>query len=148
MAMADIVGSMGLTLFCNKCVEVFYRFRQGMELDLDEFKRTCSMAHSAFESFKSPEKIPSAPLPDRYPLFNTDEEVMSFAKVVEERSKDAEEILEELIANIESVSDEKAVMAERKRAAETLQSFFDVLGDYSFGATRESLCKNIAAREV
>lgn len=147
MAMADVVGSMGLTLFCNKCVEIFYRFQQGQQVDADELEDTCSMARSAFGSFKSPESYTAQPS-DRHSLFNTNEEVMSFAKVVEGQSEKTEKVLEELIANIESVCDEKTASSERKKAAESLQKFFDRLGDYSFHATRECLRKNISAREI
>jgi isoleucyl-tRNA synthetase len=147
MAMADVVGSMGLTLFCNKCVEVFYRFRKDQQVDPEEFESTCNMARDAFESLRSPEAF-SAQLSDRYSLFNTNEEVMSFAKMVEQRSEKAEELVVELLANIESVSSEQVDPIERKKAAESLQKFFDVLGDYSFDATRERLRRDVAVREV
>jgi hypothetical protein len=146
MAMTDIVGSMGLTLFCNKCVEVFYRFRQD-NIDPEEFRNTCNMARGAFESFKSPE-TPAAQLSDRYSLFNTNEEVMSFARVVKQGTEDTKGTVDQLIAKIESVSNERVGMPERKEAAESLQEFFDMLGDYSFDATRECLRNNLAAREV
>ena len=53
MDTAAMVGLMGLTFFCNKCVEVFYKFSKDGIVS-EELKETCKQAISAFKSLKWP----------------------------------------------------------------------------------------------
>jgi hypothetical protein len=128
-------GLMGLTFFCNKCVEVFYKFSQ---YDVsDELDETCHRAISAFKSLKWPREQ-SMPSRDKVALFNTNEEIESFERVLTSQSGEAREMLDDLIKKLEFVLQDTS-MGERKKKAEELQNFFDVLGDYSFYATKDCL---------
>ena len=136
MDTAAMVGLMGLTFFCNKCVEVFYKFIQGeASPELDE---TCRRAISAFKSLKWPREQ-DMPLDEKVALFNTNEEIESFQRVLESKSAQAEKMLDDLIKELNFVLKDTHLLAERKKKAEKLQDFFDTLGDYSFYATKDCL---------
>jgi len=133
MDTAAMVGLMGLTFFCNKCVEVFYKFsKEG--IDSEELKETCKRAISAFKSLKEPDVLNS----EKVALFNTNEEIESFERVLKSEPKEAEEMLNKLIEDIEFVLQD-ASLEERKKTAAKLQDFFDTLGDCSFYATKDYL---------
>ena len=135
MDTAGMAGLMGLTFFCNKCVEVFYKFVQGeTSPELDE---TCRRAICAFNSLKWPRET-GVPSGEQVALFNTNEEIESFERVLASKSEHAEKMLNELIEELEFVL-EGTPLEERKKTAEKLQQFFDTLGDYSFYATRDCL---------
>jgi len=141
MGTSAMVGSIGLTLFCNKCVEAFYRFRREGQLRPDD-KKTFETAVSAFKSlkwFSEPSDVPA----ERVALFNTNEEIDSFEKAL--RSSNSvvnEDALDRLIAEIESVVDDASSPEERKETAKKLQRFFDTLGNCSFYVTREHIRKS------
>ncbi|OHB59663.1 MAG: hypothetical protein A2173_06370 [Planctomycetes bacterium RBG_13_44_8b] len=133
-----MVGLIGLTFFCNKCVEVFYKFKKNGIVS-DELQQTCKRAISAFKSLKWPRETD---LPDNEEkgLFNTNEEIESFERVLESESKSAEDILGNLIKDLEFIlQDNTSSLEDRRKVAGNLQSFFDTLGDYSFYATRDCL---------
>ena len=131
-----MVGLMGLTFFCNKCVEVFYKFRCD-KVAPDELEQTCKLAISAFKSLKWPRE-PNAPTVAERAIFNTNEEIESFEQVIAFESTDTNEKFDTLISDLEFVLKENS-LKERKQVAKKLQHFFDTLGDYSFYATRDSL---------
>jgi len=136
----SMVGSMGLTLFCNKCVEAFYRFRQQGELS-PEYKKTFNAAVRAFKSLKWLSE-PSGVRSERVALFNTNEEIDSFENALRSSNSSVDEAaLDGLIAEIESVLNEASSLEERKAKAEKLQGFFNTLGNCSFYATREHIRK-------
>ena len=136
MDTAAMVGLMGLTFFCNKCVEVFYKFsKEGVVSE--ELRETCKRAISAFKSLKWP-KEPDLLSDEKVALFNTNEEIESFERVLESKSEHAEKILDKLITELEFVL-QGASLEQRKQTAESLQDFFDTLGDYSFYATKDCL---------
>lgn len=136
MDTAGMAGLMGLTFFCNKCVEVFYKFVQGeTSPELDE---TCRRAICAFNSLKWPRET-GVPSGEQVALFNTNEEIESFQRVLESKSKQADKMLGDLIKELNFVLKDTHLLAERKKKAEKLQDFFDTLGDYSFYATKDCL---------
>ncbi|MBN1803695.1 MAG: hypothetical protein JW837_00450 [Sedimentisphaerales bacterium] len=137
MDTAGMVGLMGLTFFCNKCVEVFYKFSKE-EVDSPELKETCKRAVSAFKSLKWPREQ-DMPLDEKVALFNTNEEIESFQRVLESKSGQAEKMLNDLIKELNFVLEDTHPLAERKKKAKKLQEFFDNLGDYSFYATKDCL---------
>ena len=132
-----MVGLMGLTFFCNKCVEVFYKFRRG-KVTSDELEQTCERAISAFKSLKWPRELDAPTVAERA-IFNTNEEIESFEHVIASESGDTNEAFDTLIRDLEFVLQQGNPLEEKKRKAEKLQRFFDNLGDYSFYATRDSL---------
>lgn len=135
-----MVGLMGLTFFCNKCVEVFFKFRNN-KVDPDEFEKTCKQAIASFKSLKWP-KEQGAPTMAERAIFNTNEEIDSLEHVIEFESENTSEhldTLDTLIKNLEFVLKQDNSFEQRKEAALKLQHFFDILGDYSFYATRDSL---------
>ncbi|MDH4240493.1 MAG: hypothetical protein OEW48_13110 [Phycisphaerae bacterium] len=137
MDTAAMVGLMGLTFFCNKCVEVFYKFsKEGVVSE--ELKETCKRAISAFKSLKWP-KEPDLPNGEKVALFNTNEEIESFERVLASKSEHAEKMLNELIKELSFVLEDTNPLAKRKTVAKKLQDFFDTLGDCSFYATRDCL---------
>lgn len=135
MGTAELVGSMGLTFFCNRCVEVFHKFDRDEEVS-GELEETCKKALAAFKSLKWPAERPSVKA-EKVALFNTNEEIRSFERVLS-RSKPASEALDVLIRDLEGMVSDKPV-AEKRETAKRLRGFFDILGDYSFYATRTSL---------
>jgi len=138
MDTSAMVGLMGLTFFCNKCVEVFYKFRNDkVSPEADELKQTCEQAISAFKSLKWPRE-PDVPSVAERAIFNTNEEIESLEQVMASETEEANETLDALIRNLEFVLKGRSI-EERKQKAEKLQRFFDTLGDYSFYATRDSL---------
>lgn len=138
MDTSAMVGLMGLTFFCNKCVEVFYKFKCGkVTSDSDELKQTCTRAIRAFKSLKWPRE-PDVPSVAERAIFNTNEEIESLEQVMAIETEKANETLDTLIRDLEFVLKGRSI-EERKQKAEKLQRFFDTLGDYSFYATRDSL---------
>ena len=137
MDTAGMVGLMGLTFFCNKCVEVFYKFGKE-EVDSPELKETCKRAISAFKSLKWPKDL-HMPSEEKVALFNTNEEIESFERVLASKSEHAEKMLNELIEELNFVLKDTHPLPKRKEKAEKLQVFFDTLGDYSFYATKDCL---------
>lgn len=136
MDTAGMVGLMGLTFFCNKCVEVFYKFSQGE--DSPELNETCSRAIFAFKSLKWP-KEPDLPIDEKVALFNTNEEIESFERVLASESEEAKKVIDRLIGDIEFVVVANGPIEKRKKVAGKLQRFFDTLGDHSFYATKDCL---------
>ena len=137
MDTAGMVGLMGLTFFCNKCVEVFYKFSQKGSVS-QELKETCKRAISAFKSLKWP-KEPDVPSGEKVALFNTNEEIESFERVLASKSEHAEKMLNELIKELSFVLEDTQPLAKRRKVAKKLEDFFDTLGDHSFYATRDCL---------
>lgn len=137
MDTAGMVGLMGLTFFCNKCVEVFYKFGKE-EVDSPELKETCKRAISAFKSLKWPREQ-DMPLDEKVALFNTNEEIESFERVLESKSEQAKKMINNLIKELSFVLEDNHPLNERKEVANKLQDFFDTLGDYSFYATKDCL---------
>jgi len=138
MGTSEMVGSMGLTFFCNRCVEVLYNFRHNQH-DPSEFNEMCEMAIAAFTRLKWP-TVSDPATPTRIGLFNTNEEITSVAHVLaQDSSSGIEKPLDDLIEKLKIVLDEKHAIPERKRSAQELQHFFDKLGDSSFYTTREYL---------
>jgi hypothetical protein len=138
MGTAEMVGSMGLTFFCNKCVELFYKFRQDGNPS-EELKKTCQQAISAFNSLKWPNggQVASE---DRISLFNTNEEIRSFERVLQSSSEGVDDAaLDKWIKRLKDMMEERIPTEEKKKIAHQLQKFFDALGDYSFLATKECL---------
>jgi len=146
MGTAEVAGSIGLTFFCNKCVEVFYRFRHE-QVDEKELASTCNMAQAAFESLKAMGR-PSSYVPDKYGLFDTNEEVLSFARAVRSGKRDAAVVINTLINDLVSLGNQQNSAEDRRAAAKNLQEFFDTLGDYSYVTTRESVRRSLAARDI
>ena len=137
MSTAEMVGSMGLTFFCNKCVEVLHDFGKTEESSHD-LMTMCETAKEAFQSLKWPSDSSCAPS-DKVALFNTTEEVNSVARVLTSNGKKAENALNSLIDKIEVIENSNESPENRKDAARELQSFFDTLGEYSFCATMEHI---------
>jgi len=137
MDTAGMVGLMGLTFFCNKCVEVFYKFSQEGSVS-QELKETCKRAISAFKSLKWPREQ-DMPLDEKVALFNTNEEIESFERVLESKSEQAEKMINDLIEKLSFVLKDTHPLDERKEVANKLQDFFDTLGDHSFYATKDCL---------
>ena len=137
MDTAGMVGLMGLTFFCNKCVEVFYKFTRG-ESSSSELNEICNRAISAFKSLKWPREI-DLQSTEQIALFNTNEEIESFERVLESQSGQAEKMLNELIEELNFVLCNEKPLNQRVEKARKLQLFFDTLGDYSFYATKDYL---------
>jgi len=138
MGAAEMVGLIGLTFFCNKCVELFYKFRKD-GVFTEELSRTCDRAIRAFESLKWPNG--GTLLSDeKVPLFNTNEEVKSFEQVISSQNEEFDNTtLDKWVGKLQSMLDENIPLEEKRQVAEELQKLFDTLGDYSFYATRESI---------
>jgi len=136
MDTAAMVGLMGLTFFCNKCVEVFYKFSKDGIVS-EELKETCKQAISAFKSLKWP-KEPHMPSEEKVALFNTNEEIESFERVLTSELEEGEKVLDRLIGDLDSIIQDTH-LEQKKKVAENLQKFFDTLGDYSFYATKDCL---------
>lgn len=137
MDTAAMVGLMGLTFFCNKCVEVFYKFSKEGIIS-EKLKETCKQAISAFKSLKWP-KEPDLPIDEKVALFNTNEEIESFERLLTSESGEAKKVLDTLIKDIEFVVAANGPIEKRKEVAGKLQRIFDTLGDYSFYATKDCL---------
>lgn len=132
-----MVGLMGLTFFCNKCVEVFYRFSEDGIVS-PELTDTCERATWALKSLKWPAE-PSIASEEKVALFNTNEEIESFEQALRSRSGETGKFLEKLISDLELIPEKTSPQEERQRIAGELQGFFDTLGDYSFYATKDCL---------
>jgi len=141
MGTSSMVGSIGLTLFCNKCVEAFYRFRQEGQL-LPDDKETFETAVRAFKSLKWFGESSDVPA-ERVALFNTNEEIDSVENALRSSKWEDDEAaaLDTLIAEIESVLKDTSLEQEAKEKAKRLQAFFNTLGNCSFYATREHIRK-------
>jgi len=137
MCTAEMVGSMGLTFFCNKCVEVLHDFGKKGESSND-LTEVCETAKKAFQSLKWPSDSSCAPS-GKVALFNTTEEVNSVARVLKSNGKKAKDALDSLMSKIEVVENSNESPENRKNVARELQGFFDTLGEYSFCATREHI---------
>jgi len=137
MDTAGMVGLMGLTFFCNKCVEVFYKFSKDGSVS-QELKETCKRAISAFKSLKWPREQDMT-LDEKVALFNTNEEIESFERVLESKSEQAEKMINDLIEKLSFVLKDTNPLDKRKEVANKLQDFFDTLGDHSFYATKDCL---------
>lgn len=131
-----MVGLMGLTFFCNKCVEVFYKFNND-KVNPEELEQTCKHAISAFKALKWPRE-PNVPSVAERAIFNTNEEIESFERVITSKPEDANETLDTLISDLEIVLEDNP-LEQRKQVAARLGRFFDILGDHSFYASRDSL---------
>jgi len=142
MGTSSMVGSIGLTLFCNKCVEAFHRFRQERQL-LPDDKQTFETAVRAFKSLKLFSSESSGVRAERVALFNTNEEIDSFENALRSSNwdSDAAVALDALIAEIESVLNDASLEQETTEKAKKLQDFFNTLGNCSFYATREHIRK-------
>ena len=136
MGTSEMVGSIGLTLFCNRCVELFYMFQKDGELS-EELEKTCKQAISAFKSLKWPD-VEHVETCDKVALFNTNEEINSFVRTLTSGSTSADEMLNKLISELETMLKDTSV-AEKRKTAYKLQDFFDGLGDFSFYASKECL---------
>ncbi len=136
MDTSAMVGLMGLTFFCNKCVEVFYKF-SNEGIVSPELRETCRRAISAFKSLKWP-KEPDIPIDEKVALFNTNEEIESFEQVLASESEDGVKLLDRLIRDLDSIIQDTP-LEQKKQVAENLQNFFDTLGDHSFYATKDCL---------
>ena len=135
MDTSGMVGLMGLTFFCNKCVEGFYKFTQDGQLT-DDLKNTCKQAIYSFKSLTEPTAIETGS--ERLALFNTNEEIESFEKVLNPNGDDR--LLANLISDLELLVDENGTDSQKKKdIASKLQGFFDSLGDFSFYATKDCL---------
>jgi hypothetical protein len=136
-----MVGSIGLTLFCNKCVEAFYRFRQERQL-LPDDRKTFEDAVRAFKSLKWFGES-SGVRAERVALFNTNEEIDSFENALRSSklNDDAAAALDTLIDQIEGVLNDASLEQETQQKAKKLQDFFNILGNCSFYATREHIRK-------
>lgn len=141
MGTSSMVGSIGLTLFCNKCVEAFYRFRQEGRL-LPPDKETFETAVKAFKSLKWFSES-SGERAERVALFNTNEEIDSFESALRSTNGDDDAVmaLDTLIGEIEGVLKDASLEQETKEKAKKLQDFFNTLGNCSFYATREHIRK-------
>jgi len=138
MGTAEMVGSMGLTFFCNKCVELFYKFRKDEEVS-DDLRKVCQEAISAFKSLKWPNGG-HVGTDEKVSLFNTNEEVKSFDRMLRAECGEVDDAaLEKWIGKLDGVIKAQVSIEEKKRNAQELQEFFDTLGDYSFLATKECL---------
>lgn len=139
MGMQEMVGSMGLTFFCNKCVEFLHKFRQDGILT-PELSKTCKQAICAFGSLKWPNGGPVV-FDEKVALFNTNEEVKSFEQVLAREAKGQDDMtfVNKWISKLETMLDDDVSIDEKKQTAQELQKFFDTLGDCSFYTTRESL---------
>jgi len=138
MGVQEMVGSMGLTFFCNKCVELLYKFRRDADLT-SELSKTCKQAIDAFCSLKWPNGGPVVSN-EKVGLFNTNEEVKSFGQVLARESEGQDDTaLDKWINKLKSMLDDKVSVEDKKITAQELQRFFDTLADCSFYTTRESL---------
>jgi hypothetical protein len=145
MGTSEMVGSMRLTLFCNRCVQLFHMFQKSGDLS-EELQKTCNQAISAFKSLKWPDVEP-VETSQKVALFNTNEEIKSFVKVLTSGSDDADKMLNDLISKLEAMLKDIPI-AEKIQTAEKLQGFFDGLGDYSFYSSRESLRASETALQI
>jgi hypothetical protein len=136
MGTAEIVGAMGLTFFCNRCVEAFYTFKKS-GIVTQELKNICGEAISAFKSLDWISSVRQGST--RVALFNTNEEVQAFAKVIEAQKQEADDAINILIEKLESIIDIDTATSKKQRTAGELQRFFDMLGNYSFYATRDCI---------
>jgi len=138
MGVQEMVGSMGLTFFCNKCVELLHKFRRDGNLT-QELSKTCKQAIYAFNSLKWPNGGPVVS-DEKVALFNTNEEVKSFEQALARESPGPDgTALDKWITNLKTMLDEEVSLEDRKQTAQELQKFFDTLADCSFYTTRESL---------
>lgn len=135
MGTAEMVGSIGLTFFCNRCVESLYDFKKSGVVS-DELARLCKEAIAALRSLDWSKVEPEGV--ERIALFQTNEEVRSLKGVLRDfKWKDARDALDELIPELQIILKEERTQEERKRVAGKLQQFFNTLGNYSFYATRD-----------
>ena len=138
MGVQEMVGSITLTFFCNRCVELFHEFQQNGVLT-DELKATCQRAVRAFESLKWP-MGGDLVSDEKVPLFSTNEEVRSFEQALGSKAETVDRAtLDKWIQKLEVILSDDIDVDQKKHVAGELQGFFDTLGDYSSYATRESL---------
>ena len=132
------VGSMGLTFFCNKCVEQFYEFQKSNGQISDQFVEVCNGAIHAFHSLKEPRSETLIPKNGKIGLFNTYQEMATFEHILKNQES-GRQWLDQIIDELKRITDRKTPQEERIQIAEKMQNFFDELGDYSYGALRESI---------
>ena len=137
-----MVGSMGLTFFCNRCVVAFNEYRKQRTGASDNLKKVCHTAINAFNSLRQPFENPEGTQTEKVALFDTNQEVNTFERVLlTNGSGSEEEQLNKLISDLKAIIDDKTPFEEKSEIAERMQKFFDTLGDYSFYATRECIEK-------
>jgi hypothetical protein len=142
MGAAEMVGSIALTFFCNKCVELFLKFNKDGVLT-DELGEACRRGIRAFQSLKWPNGGDLVS-DEKVPLFNTSEEIKSFERAMRSQSESISLAnLDNWVRKIQSILDDNVSVEEKKRTAQELKTFFDTLGDCSFYATRESLRSSV-----
>jgi len=132
-----MVGSMGLTFFCNKCVEAFYNFSNERQEQIpDDLREVCG---KAVQAFKSLEWTPgSSDYPSDVGLFNTHHDVETFANAVRSgQGSDERGIIKKIVHQLESILDDNTPLEGKRKIAEEMQEFFDRLGDNSFYATQD-----------
>ena len=135
-----MIGSMGLTFFCNRCVEAFHEFRKQHTGVTDNLKNVCLKAIHAFTSLKDPLASPEEGQTERIALFDTNLEIDVFINALGIKEQESlEEQLDRLIADLRSVIDISTPDEDKFVKAERMQKFFDTLGDYSFYATRDCI---------
>lgn len=134
MDTSGMVGLMGLTFFCNKCVELFYHFSVDGNLT-DELRETCQKAVTSFKSLTGINIETEIGGSEKMALFNTNEEIESFEKALEPGKE--KNNLDKLIADLELMICEEEDLDKKKEVASKLQNFFDALGDYSLYASRD-----------
>lgn len=141
MGTADMVGSMGLTFFCNRFVEALFDFERTGDAG-QSLTDMCKYAASSFESLKKPEgEIVYAG--DRAALFGTEEDIRCFEQVLSRQQPGDFSFLDNLVRNIRQVAQGDDLNA-RKAQAKALREFFDALGDCSVYITRDRLRDSVA----
>ena len=125
-----MIQLIGLTFFCNRCVEVFYRFARDKSSS-PELNEIGKQAISAFKSLKWPRESQSD-------LFNTFGELKCLEKMLKSsEEQNVDDLIDDLRKDIEVVICDEKPLDERVEKAEHLVLFFDTLGDHSVYATKE-----------
>jgi hypothetical protein len=141
MGTADMVGSMGLTFFCNSFVEVLFDFERTGNA-AQPLTDMCKYAASSFESLKSPEGE-MVHAGDRAGLFGTEEDIRCFEQVLSRQQPGDFSFLDKLVCSIRQVAQGNDLNARREQA-KALREFFDALGDCSVYITRDRLRDSVA----
>lgn len=135
MGTVDMVGSMGLTFFCNSFVEALFDFECSGNAS-QSLREMCRHAALSFESLKKPDaEVPRQS--DRTALFDTEEDIRCFERILSGSAGDFS-VLDKLVDQIRQVAEGTDLDARKKQAKE-LREFFDALGDCSVYMTRERL---------
>lgn len=136
MGTVDMVGSMGLTFFCNRFVELLFEFeRKGAENDT--LVTICNETASSLESVSRLEEGGTR-IGDQMALFGTDEDIRCFEQVVAARKEDERSFLNTLAREIRYVAHGDD-LGQRKANAKRLREFFDELGDVCVCVTRDRM---------